>query len=79
MTSRRRSRSPLAFALGLALALTFTGAACGPKQKFCPDAALGDGVCVAPVDAPVIDTYEAPTDQGSIFIGADGNVDSGTD
>jgi hypothetical protein len=64
-----RLGSPLPLAVGLAVALGAASIGCGPKQKFCPDA--GDGVCVPPVDAPVVDTYEAPTDNGSIYVGAD--------
>ena len=61
----------LAVALGLALAFGLAISSCGPKQKFCVDA--GDGVCPTPIDAPVVDTYEAPAvEMGSTYIGADG-------
>ena len=55
----------------MALTLGLAAAGCGPKQKFCADAA--DYVCTAPVDAPVqsdaMDT--APQDKGSIYVGND--------
>jgi hypothetical protein len=67
-------RSRLALALALFVTLGAVAGGCGPKQKFCPDA--GDGVCPTPMDAkPPVDLYEAPSDKGSIFVGADAGTD----
>jgi hypothetical protein len=76
MISLCRLAAVVTLAAGLALAVGAASVGCGPKQKFCPDA--GDGVCVAPVDAPPrADIMEAPEDKGSTYIGADA-ADAGT-
>jgi hypothetical protein len=54
MHSRFRLASVLTLAVGFAVALGAAAAGCGPKEKFCPDAS--DGVCVPPMDAPVVDS-----------------------
>jgi hypothetical protein len=76
--SPSRSRSPLAVALGVVLAIgVAVGAAsvgCGPKQKFCPN--TPDGVCPTPMDATIVDMgVEMPVDMGSTYIGSDGGQD----
>ena len=71
MISPSRLASALTLASGLAVAISVAAVGCGPKQKFCPDA--GDGVCVVPMDAPVVDLADAPSDapQESIYVGND--------
>jgi hypothetical protein len=66
---RVRLASVLTVALGIAIAFGAAAVGCGPKNKFCPDA--GDGICRPIPEASVPDTYEAPMDMGSIYIGAD--------
>jgi hypothetical protein len=74
MHLRFLARSLLAAALGLAVAMVFLASACGPQQKFCPDA--GDGVCRPVPEAAVDMGIEAPPERdGSIFVGADSGTD----